>query len=44
MVFNNEDSSVDKCISRLKVEFALVILRAKRQRQSSMKQLLESLH
>jgi hypothetical protein len=42
-IFNDEDPSVDRCIFRFKREVALVILRAKGQTQSSMKQRLGSL-
>jgi hypothetical protein len=43
-LFSNEDPSVDGCLSRFKAEFALVSIRAKGQRESSMEQWLESLH
>jgi hypothetical protein len=42
-IFNNEDPSAHRCNFRFKAEFALVIHRAKGQRQSSVKQWLENL-
>jgi hypothetical protein len=42
-LFSNEGPSVESCLFRFKVEFALVILRAKRQMKTPMKQWLESL-
>jgi hypothetical protein len=43
-IFNGEDPSVNQCVLQFKSELALVILRAKGQKKSSMEEWLENLH